>query len=445
MQEELFERLPLNKRRASTKAEAQDDDGPVSAAAAAAAAYVGAGGDISMEVILTQDLEGVNPGCRRVLLALLEKGMDFKPVLVPSSAGGQLPELVLGDQLVSGWDSCLLALEESVQRAPLLPYDKEQRENALEVMRTTAGLIPDADLASMWGPKKSQQTMERLEKMESILAASDGDFFLGDTFSLVDIALFPALEACNLQAAVVMPALSPSANPKFPALGKWYAAMDARVASYTSRVKADVFSAARQLAHDDPVLAQVALESASKALVDEAWKDVMADPTPPSWTMFAERFHSVAKQPKPEAAAYLYAARQALHAEAGRVVPECISGARRPRVEDADGSRDDMVDLTLRLLMCALLEAPDYGSSPTFANTFIATMIEDLDSDQLTEVRETLVFLRECVRVPRDMGEQPARRWRAHAAWLGAEVRKLLKKLAAQTAGDAPKPLRSRY
>ena len=121
MQEELFERLPLNKRRASTKAEAQDDDGPVSAAAAAAAAYVGAGGDISMEVILTQDLEGVNPGCRRVLLALLEKGMDFKPVLVPSSAGGQLPELVLGDQLVSGWDSCLLALEESVQRAPLLP------------------------------------------------------------------------------------------------------------------------------------------------------------------------------------------------------------------------------------------------------------------------------------------------------------------------------------
>ena len=72
-------------------------------------------------------------------------------------------------------------------------------------------------------------------------------------------------------------------------------------------------------------------------------------------------------------------------------------------------------------------------------------MIEDLDSDQLTEVLETLVFLRECVRVPRDMGEQPARRWRAHAAWLGAEVRKLLKKLAAQTAGDAPKPLRSRY
>merc|ERR1719198_2903004 len=221
--------------------------------------------------------------------------------------------------------------------------------------------------------------------------------------------------------------------------------MDERVASYKSRVKADAFSAARQLARDDPALAQVALESASKALVDEAWKDVMADGTPPSWTTFAERFPSVSKQPKPEAAAYLYAAREALRVEAGRAVPECVSGARRPRVEDADGSRDDMVDLTLRLLMCALLEAPDYGSSPTFANTFIATMIEDLDSDQLTEVRETLIFLRECVLVPRDMGEQPARRWRAHAAWLGAEVRKRLKKLSAQSAGDAPKPVRSRY
>ena len=442
-QEHLFERLPLNKRRAATKSQAQDN-GPVSAAAAAAAAYVGAGGDINMEVILTLDPQCVNPGCRRVLLALLEKGMDFKPVFA-RSPDEQLPELVLGDRLVSGWDSCLMALEESVQRAPLLPYDKQQREIALEMMRSTVGLMPDADIASMWGPKKSRETMERLEKIESVLAAADGDFFLGDTFSMVDIALFPALEACNLQAAILMPALSPSANPKFPSLGKWYTAMDQRVASYRSRVKADTFSAARQLALDDPALSKVGLESATKALVDEGWKGVMAEPAPPSWIMFAERFPSVAKHPKTEAAAYLYAAREALRAEAGRAVPECVSGARRPRVEDTDGSRKDMVDRTLRLLMCALLEAPDYGSSPTFANTFIATMIEDLNEDELTEVKEVLVFLRECVRVPRDMGEQPARRWRAHAGWLGAEVRKLLKKLASQSAADAPKALRSRY
>ena len=114
-------------------------------------------------------------------------------------------------------------------------------------------------------------------------------------------------------------------------------------------------------------------------------------------------------------------------------------------MQEADGSRADMVDATLRLLMSALIEAPDYGSSPTFANTFISTMIQDLDLDQLTEVKETLLFLRESVRAPRDMGELPARQWRAHACWLGAEVRKLIKKKATQAASDSIKPLRSRY
>ena len=62
MQEELFERLPLNKRRASTKAEAQDDDGPVSAAAAAAAAYVGAGGDMPVNSRHHQAIDRVARG-----------------------------------------------------------------------------------------------------------------------------------------------------------------------------------------------------------------------------------------------------------------------------------------------------------------------------------------------------------------------------------------------
>ena len=49
-----------------------------------------------------------------------------------------------------------------------------------------------------------QATMQRLENIERILAASAGDFFLGDTFSLVDVALFPALESCDMQVVVVL-------------------------------------------------------------------------------------------------------------------------------------------------------------------------------------------------------------------------------------------------
>jgi len=117
-----------------------------------------------------------------------------------------------------------------------------------------------------------------------------------------------------------VPALRPAQNPMFPALILWYAAMDQRVASYRGRVKGDAFSAARQLARDDAALSDVALESAARILVQDSWKDAMAEDTPASWYMFTERFPSVAKTPKLEAAAYLYNARDALRAEAGMYV-----------------------------------------------------------------------------------------------------------------------------
>ena len=41
-----------------------------------------------------------------------------------------------------------------------------------------------------------------------------------------------------------------------------------------------------------------------------------------------------------------------------------------------EGGRRDMVDVTLRLLMCALIEAPDYSESPTFANAFVGLMLQ---------------------------------------------------------------------
>jgi len=440
--EDLFSRLPLNKRRASTsktKSEA------ASAAASAAAAYVGAGSEIDMEIILRKDAQGLEPGCRRVLLALLEKGVQFKEVSTAASDGPGLPELVLGDVLVHGWQECLMALENAVLQVPLLPPDAAQRASALDLMQEAQELLPDEDVSSMWGAKQRQGTMDKLGAIETVLSKHEGAFALGTTFSLVDVALFPALEMCDMHASILVPALRPSDNAAFPALQQWYAAMDSRIASYRSRVKGDAFSAAQRLAQDDAALRAVALEGATRILLQDSWKDTMAEPIPVSWNAFVERFPSVAKTPKQEAAAYLYDAREALRREAGCAVPESVNGARRARVQEADGSRADMVDVTLRLLMSAMIEAPDYASSPKFANTFISTMILDLDLDQLTEVKETLLFLRESVWAPRDMGELPARQWRAHACWLGAEVRKLIKKKATQAAADTPKPLRSRY
>lgn len=172
-------------------------DEPTSAAASAAASFVGAGSEISIDVILRRDAGFVSPGCRRVLLALLEKGVEFQEVVAEASENAPLPELVLGDKLVHGWENCLLSLEEAVSQVPLLP--PTARASALEVMKTTQALMPDEDIRSLWGAKQRLQTMERLQKIENILAASPGDFFLGHTFSLVDVALFPALETCDAQ------------------------------------------------------------------------------------------------------------------------------------------------------------------------------------------------------------------------------------------------------
>jgi hypothetical protein len=55
----------------------------------------------------------------------------------------------------------------------------------------------------------------------------------------------------------------------------------------------------------------------------------------------------------------------------------------RPR---PDGCGAPRVDLAIRLCAAALADAPDYGSSPTFANTFLATLLQDVSSDALVEV-----------------------------------------------------------
>ena len=53
-------------------------------------------------------------------LALLEKGVQFSEVLAPEEDTEPLPELVLGDTLVSGAQACLLALEEAVSQVTVL-------------------------------------------------------------------------------------------------------------------------------------------------------------------------------------------------------------------------------------------------------------------------------------------------------------------------------------
>jgi hypothetical protein len=71
--------------------------------------------------------------------------------------------------------------------------------------------------------------------------------------------------------------------------------------------------------------------------------------------------------------------------------------------------------------------------------------VQELDSDELTEMKDLLAFLRESVCAPRDLGEVPALLWRAYTSWLAAEVRKLQKKKLLQAADESPKTLRSRY
>ncbi len=71
--------------------------------------------------------------------------------------------------------------------------------------------------------------------------------------------------------------------------------------------------------------------------------------------------------------------------------------------------------------------------------------MQELDSDELTEMKDLLAFLRGSVCAPRDLGEVPALLWRAYISWLAAEVRKLQKKKLLQAADESPKTLRSRY
>ncbi|KAJ1488298.1 hypothetical protein T484DRAFT_2111741 [Baffinella frigidus] len=273
--------------------------------------------------------------------------------------------------------------------------------------------------------------------VEAFLGEKGGVFACGESFSLADVALVPGIMRLETEAVILDPT-SPliRARPDLPNLARWLDAMETRVSSLQSRVGTDPLSRALLMANsveagEKPEVAQGAARAVASLASAQDWRLVLAEAVPPPWTNFARRYPSVAKTPKLEAAAFLVASKQSVVAALAAKTPEIFHGASRPR-QDSESGLESRPDLAVRLVVTALADAPDYGSSPTFANTFLSTLISDLSTDALREVSECLAELRcgSVLLAPRDIGPEPLRILRAHAAWVAIQVAKALKKRA---------------
>mmetsp|Transcript_30368 Transcript_30368/g.47573 ORF Transcript_30368/g.47573 Transcript_30368/m.47573 type:complete len:483 (-) Transcript_30368:91-1539(-) len=400
--DELYSRLPLSKRRAISSPQEEAD------------------------VLFFRDQDALNPDCQRLWLALLEKGINFVEKSVEVEA--EVPALTINGTYVSGLRECLLALEEKHPAVRLLPIGADDRTEALKWIVASDTFIPLDDFlrGDREGAAEAEDLRTDMEeaimRLEEALAAKEGDFLLGDRFTVADIAMVPILNRLEAQAPAVDPLLQIRGNPMFPQLQGWYEAMDTRVASYRSRVKADDHTLCKSL--ESFGLSSEAKKGMDMALTARDWKEILAEKIPPVWVQFESRITGIAAKPKIEAAAALIVNKDHLLAETAKHVAQTVQGQKRTRPE---GESMEMPDLGLRLLADALIEAPDYGSAPTFANSFIGTMLSDLSVDELTELGEIMGFLRRVVEVPKDMGVLPSQTWRAHCAWVGREVRKAIR------------------
>uniref|UniRef100_A0A7S4C6T0 Glutathione transferase n=1 Tax=Chrysotila carterae TaxID=13221 RepID=A0A7S4C6T0_CHRCT len=211
------------------------------------------------------------PYVQRVWIALEEKGVDYEyveidpyrkaegsatkialtleekqeryPEFVAASPRGLVPALVRGGAAVADSMVMLEYVEEAWQTggAELLPFTPEERAHSRYWINfANERIIPYYYRMLMARDDKGRTDARQaaLAGMEEFSAAmsEDGPFFAGQSFSLVDIALFPWYERFLTVGAAYRGFQTPK-TPAFERLNKWHAAVRARPS--VSRTLAD--------------------------------------------------------------------------------------------------------------------------------------------------------------------------------------------------------------
>lgn len=377
--------------------------------------------DTAPALVLYRDNSAWCPYCERVWLQLEEKRVSYavrkinmrcygpKPEwftrMVPS---GLLPVVELDGRVVTESLDIMMLLERRFpDRAPLLPSAATPEAAAVDEFLRLERALVGTWLASLrggsgWGGlgggSSDAAFQSALDKVDAALRRFPaGPYFLGARFSLLDAVYAPFLEriAAGTPYWQGFPVRGGSGSARWPALGKWFDAMDARPAY--AAIKSDDFTITHTLEPQVGPIASRPQGAAHRARITgrdgRSW-DLPLRPEETAWGADDGAGGRAA------AAAKVAGNRQGLVEFALRGVPD---GARTDAVREH-------VDAALRSVAHALLVG--------VVDSAAAPVVVPEDGEVRRRVAAAVAYLRNRVGVPRDLDYPAARQLRAHLQWL---------------------------
>ncbi|CAI5988319.1 unnamed protein product [Closterium sp. NIES-64] len=251
-----------------------------------------------VRVVLYRDDAAWCPFCQRVWLQLEEKRIPYRVEKINLKcygpkpdwflelvANGMLPAVQLDGRVITESVTIMKEIEAAFpSHSPLLPppSDAHAAEAAEQLMGLERGLTgawlkwtkgKDAMRWLAGGDEEEGEGRREFEAamdaMEEALVKSGGPYFLGKEFSLVDVTHAPLLERFAASAPY-WKGLTVRNNPRWPALSRWYDAMDARPAYLP--LKSDDFSITHSLVPQiGPVIASTNPTAVARRAFIDGW------------------------------------------------------------------------------------------------------------------------------------------------------------------------------
>ena len=334
---------------------------------------------------------------------------------VPS---GALPVIELDGRVITESSIITQVLEQEFpEHESLLPYapGSPEAQRATRLMRLERALFSSwmQWITSSWSDASGQSSFsEVLDEVDAELGAGGGPYFMGEEFTLVDIAYTPFLERMAASVLYFKGVKIEGNGGRWPHLDRWYAAM------FTRKVYRGIKSDYYTTAHDLPPQLGGCAENGDNVQARDAIDGV--DGT--SWRLPLGPLDGTSLEPwwgeDDPKAARIEAARRIIgnHANVARFAARGCGKEGRPAysapLSDPNAVPGEehipAVDAALRMVVAALL-SDDAGDSAS-----IATREGSYDAAATTR---SLAYLRDRIGVPRDMSYPAARQFRAHLNW----------------------------
>ena len=350
---------------------------------------------------------------------------------------GNIPVAVIDGKVYGQSNDILYVLEEVFNKdgyKNLLPSDTESRMRAQQLLRLERQIF-GAWMYWLTGsndPTRLRKGFEDvLSVVESELAKSTGDFFMGNDVSTVDFQFAPFLERMSASLLFFkgfqMRVLD-GASTSYPALNKWFKAMES-LDSYRL-TKSDYYTHCWDL---PPQLGGCVFEDSGLPYENAINGERSLDGSQGSWELPLQP-HNGGVEPDwdwcNDKDIALREAVERLSENHVNIVNFASRGAGKKGVPPVSAVLSDpnaspseavksSVDVMLREIAFAMLMGHELRESQI---SRVVSVINSLGGDEKDGIISSLAYLRDRIGVPRDMRLPAARQFRAHINWAIAKL-----------------------